>query len=593
MMKLTYTTALTLSCLFGSIAWGQAVPPADFNPGAQENLHRETLREGYRIQQRIQRQQPILPDVLVDTIQPDPKTLPEGADKKLFKLNQVVFSPNPQTVAVEEFNKIVAKYQEMEKVSYADLYNLLGEFDALFHEKGTVGCCILPPQDNVDQVLTIRVIEGKLEPSKITSRRQHLFLLDGKEEKKTTEEGQQEQSQLETVNRWLRPWLVTKNLGLKEGEILNLKTLQQNLERYNHVHSSKIYSDLAVGSTEETYNLNLNVIEPQPISVGAYTDNSGRKSTGRYRFGAYAQTNSLLGADETLLFTYDQTRGTEGFYLSGSIPLTPWDTTLTFSFDDSRSKTLYGDFKDLDITGHSRSFKLGIDQVIYADSAKAWHLFGDLRVARSWSWFDGYEQFSEVARIYTLGVSFDYQNQKGAWYASNSISYGNITNYEWDEFLFYRGNLTHVRWLDDKWTLVGRGSWQIDLSADHAPMASSQQFQIGGMSTVRGLPEGLMSGNNGYNVSGEARYLFYNANQWRAEVFTFADHGCIYVKEHGEFNDGIEYITSCGCGITANYDRYLTVTAGLALPLFKKTATAAYRDTYESYNIYFTIQLRY
>ncbi|MGM0594251.1 MAG: ShlB/FhaC/HecB family hemolysin secretion/activation protein, partial [Pseudomonadota bacterium] len=89
------------------------------------------------------------------------------------------------------------------------------------------------------------------------------------------------------------------------------------------------------------------------------------------------------------------------------------------------------------------------------------------------------------------------------------------------ESSFFRGGLSMVKRLSPRSYSMLKGSWQHS-SAKLIP--STEVFQIGGLYSVRGHPQGALSGTRGYYTQLE---WHWQGMAW-AEPFIFADYGKIW-----------------------------------------------------------------
>ena len=173
-----------------------------------------------------------------------------------------------------------------------------------------------------------------------------------------------------------------------------------------------------------------------------------------------------------------------------------------------------------------------------------------------------------------------------------------------------------------KWTLILRGNGNAALS----DLPQSQVFQIGGMATVRGTPEGMMSGESGYLMVAEARRLVwggcgsksccsdngyddescssmrrkslseYFRYDWkkhsRAEIFTFIDHGGVFHR-NPEWHSS-DFLTSIGVGGTVNLGRHCSLSGGYGQPIFRDGAQLEnQRNQLRDGNAFFTAKVMF
>ena len=104
-----------------------------------------------------------------------------------------------------------------------------------------------------------------------------------------------------------------RNLGVESGDRLNVKELQDNILMFNAANDIKARIAMEPGEKFATTDLDVIVEEPQRVSVSAFADNAGQKSTGVYRAGAFASVRSLTGYRDNLNFGGVVTEGSNAF----------------------------------------------------------------------------------------------------------------------------------------------------------------------------------------------------------------------------------------------------------------------------------------
>ncbi len=123
--------------------------------------------------------------------------------------------------------------------------------------------------------------------------------------------------------------------------------------------------------------------------------------------------------------------------------------------------------------------------------------------------------------------------------------------------------------------LVLKGSGQLSTVS---LLPSPEQFQIGGMSTVRGYPEGMLIGDHGDLVSAELNFplplpepevLGFSPRK-ALQGFVFADHGGAFpYKGNNESINKNDFLTgvNVGVGLNLNFTKYLSGKVSMGVPL--------------------------
>jgi hemolysin activation/secretion protein len=188
-----------------------------------------------------------------------------------------------------------------------------------------------------------------------------------------------------------------------------------------------------------------------------------------------------------------------------------------------------------------------------------------------------------VARSLEFGTSIQASDRHGFWTANLFAAGGDYNLLGLHAFLKFGGSATRVENLGKGFVAIFRAQGQ-GKAADPTLLPPSQQFQIGGLSTVRGYPEGAFIGDSGYTSSAEVdapvpfsshRILGVPLGQ-RIKCAAFVDHAGL-VSPHNT------YLTGAGGGLIVSLSRYLEGRVYLGTPLEE-------RSQYKHVQIHFALQ---
>lgn len=581
-LKMRFSYIFIILIAIGSTLFSQ--PPQ--SPTDAEAVHRENLFERYRIERQIQQSRTQQPSVQITSPQPLPSDLDAKSNEKVFKLNDVTFDSQPKSISMAELRTITSQYISQELVSIRDLYEMLGKIDALFDAKHVVGRAVMPIQDVQQGVVHIQIIEGKLGKRIVEMKRQPYPLIEGT------------QKPLIPIFRPFGETFVRRQFRYPSGSVLNMQQLEDELLRYNRTYRNQLIAELEPGEDIGLSNLKLTSVLPQPISAGIFCDNSGRKSSGEIRTGTFVQTQSLFGLDESFFFNFDKTEGTKNYFISADMPISAWGTSAEFSYSFGEPKTIAGAFASLDINGESESYRPGLRQNLWNTKENKGSVFFGVESYNSVTHFGDIQNYREKLVAYTVGLDNLYRHNTITLFSTISSVFGNagvagnpaFGDYEYANFQLLRTNFTHVWNPNKNWTLISRVTGQLSLS----PLPQSQVYQIGGMATIRGADEGLMSGDSGYLTSVEARRLLFEmSKEGRIETFGFFDHGTVFYRNSGDLRCS-DSLFSVGGGLIFNYGKYASATIGAGLPIFtNESHQEAYKDVLSEGRGYFTVRLMF
>ena len=557
------------------------------DPTASESVHFQQNWDRYRIERQIQQATSPIPGVQVVSPQLPPPDIDGKSQEKIFKLNQVLFEPLPRSISRAELEAVTSRYIAMDAVSIYDLYSMIVDIDALFDKRQVLGRAGLPVQDVESGVITVQIIEGRETKRTLTTTVPAYFDCRGDSH---------------PAYRLFGRSFVQRQFRFCGNPTFNIRQLEEELLRYNRTFRSQLVAEIEPGSDLGDCTLKLTRMVQRPISGGYYVDNSGRESSGRIRNGVYANLTDVLGANDSFFISYDKTEGTSSLYMQGDIPVSRFGTFFDMSYYYGEPKTISGPASVLNIHGTSEQYRPGFRQILV--NTKEHRLDTTLYYQNydSQTFFDTSLNYAEKHDAMTVGLEYSRQREKTAAFAGLSVVAGNartmgppLGEFVGSDFHLMKMNLMIIRYPNSKWTCILRGNGSVSLSS----LPQSQFFQIGGMSTVRGTPESLVSGDSGYTVVAEARRVIwdnhYNGllksrkHHCKADLFAFLDHGGVFAR--GTSDE--EYLTSLGAGVTAHLGRHCTLSGGYGQPIFISGASEWYRDQLRKGNAFFTARVSF
>lgn len=468
-----------------------------------------------------------------------------GGDETRFVLQQVAFSKSA-VLADDELREVAARYVGRE-VSVRELFELVAEINALYRERRIIAAkAVLPPQ-RIDQGrVSIRLVEGKVGR----------LLLDGNE---TTDDA------------FIADGLPT----LQRGSLVYLDALESDLLYFNAVNDVDLRAVLKPGETFGTTDYVLRVDEPPPRDTALFLDTAGQDDIGLYRIGITHTERSLTGGRDILQLGGYWAEGTRSLYGVYDLPLNSRGTRLALSVDYSAIDIIDGPLEPLDVSGDSINVGLYLTHPIDVTRQGVSNAFVGYNYKESSTEFDDVTLFETFVRSVSLGVDTTRSRIDRSWFGRVSMTGAPDTWGNTDSFLRLNGEYSSIRVLQKNnwvWLLRARAQWTAD---DLLP--PSEQFQIGGMSTVRGYPEGLLIGDEGYFISAEFTFPVTPAyaTDLTSNPFTQRYRGILFIDHGGAFpfkgnDEGIEdddFLTSVGGGLNINLDRNTQGRLVLGFPL--------------------------
>lgn len=532
MRKTTFCLILSLFVL-PVPARAQVTP--ELTPGATQERSLQN-QQYFQQRQQLKRQAETRDEELIEQIEADRPGTAEPAGQARFRLRDVRVGPS-RILSAADIDRTVQPYLNRD-VTLDDLYRIVNALNDLYKQKRVpTARAILPPQEVTDGVVTIQLIEGRLGTVTVTG------------------------------NATTRADFIRYRVRLNEGEPVDLTRLERDLLRFNAVFDARIKALLKPGKEFGTTDFTLTVVEPNRFEGTIYSDNTGRDETGKERGGFTIAANSLLGRRDRLSFGGVFADGTQGFNVAYDVPVGRWGTRVRISFDTSDVDVEDGPLAPLNIEGDSDVLSFVITHPFLVRAARQLTAFTGYNIKSSDTAVSGVEVFNTDVRSAVLGINYLQYDSRGYWYAQSVLTQGFDAFGGDRDFLKSNSEFSRIHFLSKRVYLLLRTSLQF---SDEPFLPSSEQLQMGGLTTVRGYREGILIGDAGYFVNAELHFpvaisinnqdLFRN----RLNAFVFADQGAtLAVKD----NDDDNTLVSAGAGFNVRINKYLNGRFVVGFPL--------------------------
>ena len=202
--------------------------------------------------------------------------------------------------------------------------------------------------------------------------------------------------------------------------------------------------------------------------------------------------------------------------------------------------------------------------------------------------FDGFDLYTDKITSARTGLNLRYDTKRGIWYANQYVSYAMPIFRDNSNYVKLEGGL--IRLHDFGHGVVGqfRGAYQA-IPKDVVPYID--QFQAGGLSSVRGYSEGLLIGRSGYLLSGELLFPIAPASvkskDKKKEIpflgryvkgVAFVDHAMVFpFKGDGPGAPGYDandVLLSIGLGLRVTLPKDLTARLYWGFPMIRNSHEA-------------------
>jgi len=460
----------------------------------------------------------------------DLKNLPTTYIKKVEFGTTVVFSQ-------KELNEFATKI-ENKKITAEDINTIINLINSNYRAKGFITAkAYLPPQDISTGNLKIGFVEGKIGKVIILN------------------------------NKYTRTAYIQDKIKEQPGDLFELKNLQDDVNNFNLTNPNiKISPKLKAGEKPGTSDLYFNSHEEFPFHLTPSFDNFGRESVGLLRGGIVASHDSVLGYQDRLTSGTYLGRSSVSNFEDYNFPIFNKGTRLGGTFSYSNISVTQGAYKDLDINGDTFLYSVYVQQPIITKERFSLGSSLSTNFKKSKTDIVGvpFSQLDDKSLVASLYARYNYKN--GTIYTAHSFTNGMmekemIRSTSW--YTKYEGNVTNVHNFKNGITNILKAQTQI---SPHK-LESLEQFQLGGMATVRGFSEGIILGDDGYLFSEELLFpipivpkkVFNYPLRDNVRFCAFADHGGAFpYRGDGASTKSNDYLTSVGMGLRIKLTRFAT-----------------------------------
>jgi len=494
--KLAVLLALPVA---SALAQVPPVLPPSIDPGAIQRQSQDQQRQiQNEEQQRKFRDQENKGSPLdAGGAQQAPSKAPAAPDSVVrVRVRQMVFSESA-VFTPQELTTIAADYEGKE-LSFADLQAVLQRVNTLYLERGFVAArATLPAQDVSGGVVQIRLIEGRIGD----------YLIQGND---TTRES-----------------FVRDRMHQLPGALVNAIDLERDLIWFNRTNDIQLGADLRAGSAVGTSDVHLGVLEPQQHVFKVTADSTGGHSTGENRIGMSYINHSLFGFRDELTLSETASDGDTGNGFSYSVPVGTWGTRAVLNYNHDRTHVLYGPFSTLNITGGAESTGISVVQPLVATQNNLVHFTVGYVTTASNTFIEPVQLANSKTNDTSLGLDMSRSDGGGNWFASLTETSGNQNVPGKENYQTLRATVQRDQTIDTQ------SYWHFNLTAQGTAndfLPGSDQFFLGGTSTVRGYSSSAYGGLSGYVINIE---YHHDWPQDKIELppglqvfpFVFFDHG--------------------------------------------------------------------
>jgi len=553
--------------LISNNIFAQQQAPEEIPPEARSAIEEQKAREEKEI---------FIPKKLKlsDVLKEEEKPTPVSEQEKKIMISKITVKGNT-LIADNVLRDLIAKHELKEK-TINDLNEIANELTQFYRREGYItSFAYLPPQTIKDGEVIIEIVEGKI--GKVTVEGAHYF----------------------------RKELIKWQFQSEPGDVMEYNRMFWDLQRLNMNPDRQVQSVLLPGENRGETDVVLKVKENFPVHVVSTINNKGTKSTGKMRFGLNLIHNNLLGINDMAQIFIQGGEHAASFFIMDEFPITNVGTNFGVSFSRGRVWPKR-DLAKFDLLGNSRTLSFYLLQkfsrgqhtettmtVGFDASSSETKVLGDrfsddhIRVAKAGFTvrFDdpwGYNVFTEEVQ-FGLGEIFGGNPNDHMDSSRPGIDGDFVKNI----LSFYRTN-----------PLFFKTMFNVTLKTQitDSRLASSQQFYMGGMDSLRGYLQSEVSVDNAFLANleyvipafffGDIRLPFAKKEKMKEQfsIILFYDAGVGAMRAPIHEEDSYRQLFSVGGGIRFRIrDKvYARVEAGR--PLGDRSSDG------EAYQIHFSVR---
>ena len=456
----------------------------------------------------------------------------QDIDTKGVFVNSIEVAPS-SVLSQEEVNQIIQPIVG-KNVFISDIQNVIDQLNNLYAEKGFVTAKAFLPEQTVENGhIYIELIESKVGNVSVEQ------------------------------NKWTRTKYITDRIEQKPGELFDIVELEKDILDFNRYNEGvNLTANLTAGTQPGTTDIQLTAHENIPFHVVGIMDNAGRYQTGRLRGGAMIYADSLFHNRDRLSLGSYFSGGAISPFADYNFPINKKDGRIGFMYSSTFAKIKWGPLEPLDLKSKSYIYSLYYSQPIVRKPGFELKSYAGLNYKRArTSILDDWMDLG-VDEITSADVAFNIRKdtKHGIWYANQGVSLA-VRIFD-SQSSYVKINGGAIRLHDFSHGVIGqlKANYQVIPNNKHIPYLD--QFQTGGLATVRGYSEGILMGKNGYYTSAELMFPLMpreitSPRSGEKVPFVgkyvkgavFADHAGVFPNTSEDIYGGSYFLMSLGMGL--------------------------------------------
>ncbi|PHN57069.1 ShlB family hemolysin secretion/activation protein [Pseudomonas sp. ICMP 8385] len=415
-----------------------------------------------------------------------PTTPAAPVDSRCFPIKTIELK-GADSLSAAERERLIKPYID-QCLGVSQLNQLLKAVTDHYIDKGTVTSrAYLPQQELSKGHLQVLVVEGKLEGLKGADNSQ----------------------------------LSDRELAMafpgKNGDLLNLREIEQAIDQLNRLPSNRAQMELAPGDAVGGSSVLVKNTPQKPWRASLSRNNDGQKSSGEQQWGAGLEWDSPLGLADQLILRgghdaiSDHQKTSKNAMLYYNVPWGWWNFSYSYNQSDSRS-LIQGDSFDFKQTGDSQNHQLRAERVVHRDALSKTSLSVGLAHLRTNNYIDGSRLDVSSHRLSEMQWGINHGRRVGSAFVNMDLGMQNgiglLDAQAQDErgdfgsrqpnsrYRKYTATVSYLQpfmlWGESfSFTSLATGQRSEDM------LFSPQRMSLGGSSSVRGFKDQQLNGDSG------------------------------------------------------------------------------------------------
>ncbi|MBI6634044.1 ShlB/FhaC/HecB family hemolysin secretion/activation protein [Pseudomonas paralactis] len=373
---------------------------------------------------------------------------------------------------------------------------------------------------------------------------------------------------------------LTMSFPGKQGELLNLREIEQMVDQLNRLPSNQAQMELAPGKAVGGSDVLVKNTPQKPWRVGLSRHNGGQRSTGEQQWGASLDWDNPLGLADQLSLRgghdaqSDHQKTSRNSMLSYSLPFGWWNLSYSYIESEYRSQAQANNFK-FKQTGDSQSHQLRLERVIHRDALSKTSLNTGIAYLRTNNFIEDNKLALSSNRLSEAQVGINHGRRIGGSFLNIDLGMQNgigafdaQANHDpkpGQPDARYRKYTATVSYLYP-FKLWGESlSFSSLMTGQRSEdvLFSPQRMSLGGQSSIRGYKDQMLAGDSGGYWRNDLRWSRPVTWAWMQPVFSeygtslgydqgVISHGRYNAEQHGRMSSNSVELFARGKNVAAS-----------------------------------------